>query len=419
LWSWWSSAPTSCRIGHRFAVASAYYALVPNSSRTAVLTVGGKLPVIHAETRHQFKALERLKRALRLDAVFLRAAARVSRGEEVDLVNQFDAPPADWIPRPPAKWLPLEEADAITLAQAGLVNAVGGWLEELRGAPIHPKRPPWARPGWLAQASGWVAEHAPIRGRPKLVRQWPLSAVYRFDSDEGPVFLKAVFSLFAPEPAVSQALAREHPGDVPEVVAIDVERGWILMRELVAKSARGEQAVEGVRTAARIQRAWEQRENELGSLGCRRRGLQELATEAPALAPLCDRLAAYGIPESIVHGDLHHGNMLIVGDRTAVIDWSDAAIGHPFLDLAPVLWIGEKHQDALSKAYVEAWSDFASRDDLLTAAAIAEVLGCVYQAISYRAINNAFEPADRWLFSDSYGEWLDRAADLGKALHPG
>jgi hypothetical protein len=400
-------------------VASTYYALVPNSARTALLTVGGKLPVIHTETRHQFKALEALKRALGLDAVFLRVAARVARGEEVDRVNQFDAPAADWRPRPPAEWLPLEEADAVKLAHAEFVDAVGGWLEELRGAPIQPKRPPWARPGWFAQASAWVAEQAPVRGRPKLVRQWPLSAVYRFDSDDGPVFLKAVFSLFAPEPSVAEALAREHPGDVPEVVATDVERGWILMRELDGKSARGEQALEGVRTAARIQRAWEQRENELGSFGCRRRVLQELAIEAPALAPLCDRLAAYGIPDTIVHGDLHHGNMLVVGDRTAVIDWSDAAIGHPFLDLAPVLWIGEKHREALSDAYVVAWSDFASRADLLTAAAIGEVLGCVYQAISYRAINDAFEPADRWLFGDSYREWLDRAADLGKAVHPG
>jgi hypothetical protein len=381
-----------------------------------VLTVGGKLPLLHAETSHQFKALEALKRALRLDAVFLRVAARVSRGEERDLVNQFDAPPGDWRPLPPAEWLPLEEADAVTLAQAELVDAVGGWLEELRGAPIHPKRPPWARPGWFAQASAWVAEQVPVRGRPKLVRQWPLSAVYRFDGDDGPVFFKAVFSLFAPEPSVAEALARENPGDVPEVVATDVERGWILMRELDGKSARGEQALEGMRTTARIQRAWEQREHELGSLGCRRRELQELATEAPALASLCDRLAAYGIPESIVHGDLHHGNMLVTGDRTAVIDWSDAAIGHPFLDLAPVLWIGEKHRDALSEAYVEAWSDFGSRDDLLTAAAIGEALGCVYQAISYRAINDAFEPADRWLFADSYSDWLDRAENLGNAI---
>jgi aminoglycoside phosphotransferase (APT) family kinase protein len=96
-----------------------------------------------------------------------------------------------------------------------------------------------------------------------------------------------------------------------------------------------------------------------------------------------------------------------------VIDWSDAAIGHPFLDLAPLLWIGEKHRDELAAAYADEWGATPR------AAAIGEALGCVYQAISYRAIGAAFEPADLWLFSESYDEWLERAADLGKALQPG
>ena len=199
---------------------------------------------------------------------------------------------------------------------------------------------------------------------------------------------------------MTEALGREHPGDVPEVVATDADRGWMLMRELDGKSARGLQALDGMRVAARIQRAWLGRERELGSFGCRQRGLDELRSEAPQLAPLCDELEALGIPDTLVHGDLHHGNMLVSGERTAVIDWSDAAIGHPFLDLAPALWIGEEHRDALADAYLEGWSEFGTKDELLRAAAIGEALGCVYQAISYRAINAAFEPADRWLFAE-------------------
>jgi phosphotransferase family enzyme len=400
-------------------VASTFHALVPNSAGTAILTVDGRLPVLHVDTRHQFKALEALKRSLRLDAVFLRVAARVARDDEVDLLNQFDGVPAGWRPRPPTEWLALEEAAAPSLAPPSFAAAVDAWLEELRGAAVDPKRPPWARPGWFADMSDWVAERVSVRGKPKLVRQWPLSSVYRFGTADGPVYLKAVFALFGAEPAVTEALAREGPGEVPEVVAIDAERGWMLMRELRGKSARGLQALEGMRTTARIQRTWEQRDAELTSFGCRQRGLDEIAAEVPQFAPLCEQLTAFGIPDTLVHGDLHQGNMLVVGDRTAVIDWSDAAIGHPFLDLAPVLWIGEEHRDELRDAYVEAWSDFGSRDELKTAGSIGEALGCVYQAISYRAINAAFEQADRWLFGNSYDEWLERAADLGKALQPG
>jgi aminoglycoside phosphotransferase len=384
-------------------------ALVPNGERNAVLTVGGGLPVLQADTRHQFKALEALKRSLHLDADFLRLAART----EDALVHQFDAPADAWKPRPPGEWLPLEDADAAALAPAGTEAAVELWLAELRGTPVDPQRPPWARPGWFGDASAWVSEQVAIRGKPKLIRQWPLSAVYRFETDDRPVYLKAVFTLFQAEPAVTEALAREHPGDVPDVLATDVDRGWMLMRALRGKSARGPQALDGVRTAARIQRAWSGRAAELASLGCRRRGLDEIAGEAAELAPLCDELAALDLPETIVHGDLHHGNMLVTGERTAVIDWSDAAIGHPFLDLAPVLWIGEKQRDALAAAYIDEWRR------TLRAAAVGEALGCVYQAISYRAINDALEPADRWVFGDSYVDWRTRALDLGKALQPG
>jgi Ser/Thr protein kinase RdoA (MazF antagonist) len=191
------------------------------------------------------------------------------------------------------------------------------------------------------------------------------------------------------------------------------------MRELRGRSVRGRQALDGMRTAASIQRAWAGRADELASFGCRRRGLDEIATEVPQFAGVCEELAALEIPETIVHGDLHQGNMLVADDHTGVLDWSDAAIGHPYLDLAPVLWIGEKQRDELAAAYVEGWSELGSRDELMRAAAIGEALGCVYQAISYRAINAAFEPADRWLFAESYEEWLDRAENLGKAVQPG
>src|SRR5207245_741692 len=82
-------------------------------------------------------------------------------------------------------------------------------------------------------------------------------------------------SLFRHEPAVSAALAREHPGAVPDVVATDTARGWILTRELRGGYARGESACDGLRTAARIHRAWAERADELRSLGCPDRGLGE------------------------------------------------------------------------------------------------------------------------------------------------
>jgi hypothetical protein len=59
-----------------------------------------------------------------------------------------------------------------------------------------------------------------------------LSAVLRGELESEPVYLKAVFTVFHHEPAVTQTLAREHPDLVPDVLRIDAERGWLLMREL-------------------------------------------------------------------------------------------------------------------------------------------------------------------------------------------
>src|SRR5438552_511329 len=61
---------------------------------------------------------------------------------------------------------------------------------------------------------------------------WRLSAVLRGERPDGPVYFKAVFPLFHHEPAVTEALAAEHPSALPELVAVDHERGWMLMREL-------------------------------------------------------------------------------------------------------------------------------------------------------------------------------------------
>src|SRR5262249_6796793 len=56
----------------------------------------------------------------------------------------------------------------------------------------------------------------------------------------------------------------------------------------------------------------------------------------PRLAARCAELAAFGIPDTLEHGDLWPGNVYVAGATSAIIDWEDAAIAHPFLSLAPL-----------------------------------------------------------------------------------
>lgn len=45
-------------------------------------------------------------------------------------------------------------------------------------------------------------------------------------------------------------------------------------------------------------------------------------------------IASCGVPESLVHGDFHPGNVIGSEERLVLRDWGDSAVGHPMLDQA-------------------------------------------------------------------------------------
>ena len=393
--------------------------IVPNADRTAVLTLDGRLPVVTTTDRRQPEILAALATEHGVCAPFLRTVRRQDDDGRLSTLIELDAAPAGWSSRGGAEWLPLGAAEPSAVVPV-FADGVDEWLSEQRGAPPPAERAAWARPGWLAEATAWVNSVSPLRAEPRLIRQWCLSAMYAFETDAGTLYLKACFSLWPHEPAITDALAREHPGAVPDVVSIDVERGWLLMRELtgtVAADAGGDRVSEQLRRTAELQRAWIGRAAKLVELGAPPRPLEQLAREAPDLAALCDRLTAVGVPETITHGDLHKWNAFVEHDRIVLIDWSDAAVAHPFLDLAPALRFAEElSRDLLVDAYLAPWSGIGATADLREAAALGEALGCVYQALSYRAIETACEPADRWLWEGAADKWLARARELAADL---
>ena len=168
--------------------------------------------------------------------------------------------------------------------------------------------------------------------------------------------------LFRHEAVATQALAKRMPELVPEVIAVDGARGWMLMRDLGAAEL-GDQDEslwhEGVMAHARIQQSWLGRADELVALGLPVRSLTDLAAQveamtedtvllgrmspdvrerwlatAPALVASCRRLDEIGPGPTLVHGDFHPWNVAFGPANTRVFDWTDAAVSHPFVDLA-------------------------------------------------------------------------------------
>ena len=283
---------------------------------------------------------------------------------------------------------------------AALRPAFDRWLAEEGGAPVPELRAAWARPGWLAEAEAWVGCDL----RPHLM--WPLSAVLSGELDGETVFLKAVFPVFHHEPAITEALAREHPGSVPDVIRVDYARGWMLMRAL-----RGEHATESVpdsftaavREHARIQRAWSGRTGELLALGG-----QDRAQDWPDV----------GLPVTLAHGDFHGGNVVVDEGRATIFDWSDACVAHPLIDLHTFLTfdVAEDAKDAFVDAYAEGWD--VSAELVRSGLEQIAVCACLHQAESYRAIAAGVEPTERGMFVDAEREWRERATAARAGTRP-
>jgi hypothetical protein len=294
----------------------------------------------------------------------------------------------------------------------------------------------WEQPDWLEQANDWIlAETARqainITGAINQSHIYPWSTVMRVPTNEGTLFFKASTQDVAPEVALTQALAGWYPDSLPELVAVDPGRGWMLMRdagEPLRASIRPTQdhspgrpvislyADVQIGLAGRLPELlamgvpdWRlgplparyvQLLKDTGSLALALDGgltanefrrLQELA---PRFTQICADLASFGIPETLDHGDFHDGNVLLRDGRVTLFDWGDANLTHPFVSLRTFFVSIEnslKLEDyaftpvmaALLDLYLEPWQRFASKKDLLAAFALSRCVASVVKTLAW------------------------------------
>ena len=110
-------------------------------------------------------------------------------------------------------------------------------------------------------------------------------------------------------------------------------------------------------------------------------------------------IAALGIEDTLNHDDLHQNNVLVRDGRTVIFDWGDACVSHPFLTLAVTLRFAAQKtarlEDsagilALRDAYLEPWSDRASRRELQDAAELGRRIGQISRALTFSAVARAY-----------------------------
>ncbi len=323
---------------------------------------------------------------------------------------------------------------------------IAAWFERPAGG-----EPPWYAPGWLDDAVGWIdawlAEQDATRTGPvEQMRSWAISALLRVPSSGGDLYFKAMIGTLNREVTVTQALAANCPGSIPAVAAADGARGWLLLRDFHAQPlaanpdlARWEAAL---REYAEIQIALAERIDELFGWGCSDSRLERLAAQidpllgdtdsmlpdqpggipreqinalqaaGPRLGAMCERLAAFGLPDTLVHGDFHDENIAVDGARSVYFDWTDACVAHPFFDVAVFLSETSMPDNAgqharLLAAYLEPWGRMADASRLQEAAGLARVLGALRQCVTYQQLVRGLGPRMRWEFERALPFWLD------------
>jgi aminoglycoside phosphotransferase (APT) family kinase protein len=120
-----------------------------------------------------------------------------------------------------------------------------------------------------------------------------------------------------------------------------------------------------------------------------------------------EELRACGVPETLMHGDFHPGNVAVDGDQQLVIfDWTDGCVSHPFFDLATYNPNDHVEHAAVTEAFVDAWSSVVDRAAVARASELAQPLACIHHATSYMRLLDNIHRGDQWEFDNDVLFWL-------------
>jgi hypothetical protein len=310
----------------------------------------------------------------------------------------------------------------------------------------------WLDPAWRTAALGWVEEQLArlrltVTGAIEQPHLRPWSTALSVPTTGGRVWFKAGGPGNRYEAALLDALARWDTRGVLAPLAVDVDRGWLLLpdggarlREAIDDGPGLDQWERVLGGWGRIQRELSPRAAELIAVGVPDRRPHVLAralihlVDDPAvqlqgpdrarlrdLLPTYDRwcaeLEAFGVPASLQHDDLHDGNVFVGPDGDRIFDWGDSSVSHPFGTLlvtfrsiaAHGLGGGAAERRALVRlrdAYLEPWTDAHSRASLTAAVPVAMRVAIVSRSLSWQGALAGIPVHDHGPWSGHVGGWL-------------
>ena len=300
-------------------------------------------------------------------------------------------------------------------------------------------RMPWAEPGGPAAQLSWAEESLAVRGirlsaAPVQLRTWNLSSIWRLPTDACTVWLKAVPPFFAHEGAVLERFAGH---SVPVLLART--DGVSLLADVEGDDLyepTDEQALAMIDALIAIQRGPGADIDALLGLGLPDWRVPSLAApsaytlglraddlerdQVRAVESLIARLdtrhrelVACGIPDALVHGDFHPGNVRGTGLDITLLDWGDSGIGHPLLDTAAFTeWMPAAQRAIAETHWAKRWQREVPGSDPSRAAAVIRPVAALRQAVIYRHFLDHIEPDEQVYHETDDLFWLRRTAAL-------
>ncbi len=304
------------------------------------------------------------------------------------------------------------------------------------------RRMPWARPGGpaadLVWAEGVLAKRGlATTGRPRQVRTWNLSSLWTLPlADGATAWLKAVPPFFAHEGAILEHLARP---SVPRLLGRDGHR--TLMAELPGEDqydAAQPLLDRMIDTLVELQAAEAGRVEALFALGLpdwrgpalsaairtlvERRAGESSADDRAALASFVAGLPerfrtidACGLPDTLVHGDFHPGNVRGDGERIVLLDWGDSGVGQPLLDEPAFLHTRPTLADELRAHWHARWRERIPGSDPDRASRLLAPVAAARQAVIYQHFLDHIEPTEQPYHRRDVPRWLGITAELVRA----
>lgn len=320
------------------------------------------------------------------------------------------------------------------LAEVAQPVAADPWEGDL---PDHPLRATYARPGGpdadLAWARAVLASRGlELTGPPMQIRTWNLSSLWRLPVGGSDAWLKVVPPFFAHEGDVLELFAGEA---VPQLLGHDGAR--VLLAEVPGEDlydAPLPQCLSMVTLLVALQRKFTERMAELLARGLpdwrgaplqaaiadvlRRNRAQLTATDSATLGRFVDNLpvryaelASCGIPDTLVHGDFHPGNLRGDGERLTLLDWGDSGVGHPLLDQAAFLdRIDKDDVETVRAHWHRQWQQALPGCDPERAATLIAPVAAARQAVIYQTFLDGIEPSEHPYHHDDPANWLQTAA---------